>query len=365
MAEMLAVQADLAVPILSGSSTGAVTKAIVRAADAGAPVVVCGCGTSEHAAQGIAALLDGALRAGGVRSGAVEARESFEAALDPRSGGVTIGVSHAGATAATMHALAVAGQAGATTVAITALRDGAVTAEVDHVIATPLEDRSWCHTVGYTSPLLVGAAIAADLRGGRVDASAVEARMVALARLEGPAAELAAALTGVRQLIVVGSGIDAVTARELSLKVEEAVHLPTAMRSLETFLHGHLPACDAETGLVLIAAEVHAAAARAARGATLLRAAARVGVRTAAIVSGEGHEVLGAAPTSAGRIVLPALPAVDGPLGVLVDGALAAQHLTLALAHAAGTNPDLIRREEDSYREAAALARTGTFSAEP
>jgi hypothetical protein len=50
---------------------------------------------------------------------------------------------------------------------------------------------------------------------------------------------------------------------------------------------------------------------------------------------------------------------------VLVDGALAAQHLTLALAHEAGTNPDLIRREEDPYREAAALARTGTFSAEP
>ncbi len=361
MAEMMAAQADLAVPILSGSATGPTAEAVRRAVRDGEPVVVCGCGTSWHAAQGIAALLDEALVAEGSAPGRVEAREAFEAAQEPRRGGVLIAVSHGGGTSATVEALATAGLAGTTTVVITAARDAAVTAEADHVVATPREDRSWCHTIGYTSPLLAGAALAADLRGTRVDSGAVEERMAALAALADQAGPVAGALGDVRQLIVVGSGLDAVTAQELMLKVEEGVHLPTAMRLLETFLHGHLPACDERTGLVLLSLDAHAAPARAARGATLLRAAARVGLRTAAVVNAETDAILGAAPTSAGRIVLPAEPSLTGRLATLVDGALAAQHLTLALVHEAGTNPDLIRREEAAYRHAASLAATGTI----
>jgi D-arabinose 5-phosphate isomerase GutQ len=305
MAEMLAVQADLAVPILSGSSTRAVTKAIARAADAGAPVVVCGCGTSEHAAQGIAALLDQALRAEGVRSGAVEARESFEAALDPRSGGVTIGVSHAGATAATVQALAAAGQAGATTVAITALRDGAVTAEVDHVIATPLEDRSWCHTVGYTSPLLVGAAIAADLRRrpGRClrrrgpDGGPGAARGPGGRGGGSPHGRATADRDRQRDRCGDGPG-----ARPQGGGGRAPPDRHAVARDLPPRPPARLRRRDRARPR---RGRGHAAAERAARGATLLRAAARVGVRTAAIVTGEAHEVLGAAPTSAGASCCP------------------------------------------------------------
>jgi hypothetical protein len=45
--------------------------------------------------------------------------------------------------------------------------------------------------------------------------------------------------------------------------------------------------------------------------------------------------------------------------GALLTGALAAQLLTLELVHAAGTNPDLIRREEPLYRAAAEAAGAG------
>ena len=45
--------------------------------------------------------------------------------------------------------------------------------------------------------------------------------------------------------------------------------------------------------------------------------------------------------------------------GALLTGALAAQLLTLELVHAAGTNPDLIRREEPPYRAAAEAAGAG------
>ncbi len=64
-------------------------EAVRAAAGARQPVVVTGCGTSEHAALGVAAQLDEALRVGGrARRAGAEARQAFEAALDPRPGGV-------------------------------------------------------------------------------------------------------------------------------------------------------------------------------------------------------------------------------------------------------------------------------------
>jgi hypothetical protein len=59
--------------------------------------------------------------------------------------------------------------------------------------------------------------------------------------------------------------------------------------------------------------------------------------------------------TPAGRIVLPASADAPPPLPALLGGAAALQRLTLAMAARAGVNPDLIRREEAPYRDAAAL----------
>jgi hypothetical protein len=60
---------------------------------------------------------------------------------------------------------------------------------------------------------------------------------------------------------------------------------------------------------------------------------------------------------SAERLVLS--DAGDGPLaGALLAGAVCLQLLTLELAHLAGSNPDLIRREQRAYREAAAVGST-------
>jgi glutamine---fructose-6-phosphate transaminase (isomerizing) len=42
----------------------------------------------------------------------------------------------------------------------------------------------------------------------------------------------------------------------------------------------------------------------------------------------------------------------------LLAGAIALQLLTLELVHQAGTNPDLIRREQPAYKAAADAART-------
>jgi hypothetical protein len=65
-------------------------------------------------------------------------------------------------------------------------------------------------------------------------------------------------------------------------------------------------------------------------------------------------EVLGM-PVATLRAAAP----VAGPTGALLAGALALQLLTLELAHARGTNPDLIRREQEPYRRAAEAGAVG------
>lgn len=357
MEEMIAAEPGLAAPILSLRAEG-VGEAVRAATGAQQPVVVTGCGTSEHAALAVAAQLDEALRTTGAPGGWPEPRQAFEAALDPRRGGVLVGVSHEGGTVPTVAALQAAGGLGAVTAAITARADGAIAQAADHVLVTPLLDRSWCHTVGYVSPILAGAAIAAAVADRDVPVAAVRAHMEASAAVRPQAEAVAGALLGVERVLVVGGGVDSIPARELVLKLEEGLHLPAAFRDLETLLHGHFPATDERTGLVLVIADRRGHAERVQRAIGLLRAARRLGLRTAAILTPDASGALHDELTSAGRLELPhhrhELPA---SLEALLATGLALQHLTLGLVHAAGANPDLIRMEQDAYREAFALSR--------
>jgi hypothetical protein len=138
------------------------------------------------------------------------------------------------------------------------------------------------------------------------------------------------------------------------LNIEEGARRPADARDLETLLHGHFVACGPETGIIVVLTDGRGGERRWRRAAMAMDAASRLGMPTAAILSPEASQVIPSALTSASRIVLPdgedALP----PLLALLGGAAALQRLTLALVAAAGANPDLIRREDDPYREAAA-----------
>jgi fructoselysine-6-P-deglycase FrlB-like protein len=270
-------------------------------------VTVVGCGTSEHAALAGAALL-------GAR-----ARDAFEASLDPQREGVLIAVSHEGGTAATLAALEATG---ARTILITANPD----ARADLTLVTPLVDRSWCHTVGYVSPLLALTAIA-----GTADARTCTRVIEETLARRDDFARAAADIAGCERLIVTGSGVDEITARELALKIEEGVHVPVTPLGLEKVLHGHLPAADDRTGIVVIRADETAKARRDKRARDVL-AATR-------------------------QLEMPAVTIEDLPRGhPLLAGAIALQLLTYELVLAAGTNPDLIRREEPAYKAAADAA---------
>ena len=122
---------------------------------------------------------------------------------------------------------------GRATALVTANADGGIADVADRVLVTPFTDCAWCHTVGYTTALLAGAAIARELGLERIDADAAAALLGAARR--GPeAAEMAAALAGARVILCAGAGTDHVTARELALKLAEGARMPTAGLELET-----------------------------------------------------------------------------------------------------------------------------------
>src|SRR5215210_5919221 len=81
MTDMIAAEPHLARRLLARVRADAAAAAVA----AREPIVVTGCGTSEHAAQGVALILRDASRAAGTDPGptGILAPQAFESALDP------------------------------------------------------------------------------------------------------------------------------------------------------------------------------------------------------------------------------------------------------------------------------------------
>lgn len=363
MTEMIAAEPAIARRILTrhGVADGpaaALADAVREAATAGAAVVVTGCGTSEHAALGVAEILREARAAAGLPGGSVVAAQAFELAQDPPSSGLVIGVSHEGGTAATNAALGAARAAGGRTalVTVSSRSPGAAFADASLVVETGELDQSWCHTVGYVSPMLAAAAVGAHVSGRSLDIEAVVELLASGNRDEAGADRIAGHLADVAHLLVVASGADRTAGRELVLKVEEASWLPSAFRDLETFLHGHLPATGRDTGLVLILTDRVGRAERLVRSRQALAAARAIGIRAAAIIAADLDGALEPSLTPAGRLLVPDADGLPSPIAALFGSATPLQLVTERLARARGTNPDPIRRDDPIYVAAADAA---------
>ena len=124
MTEMIEAEPELARRILArhvatGGPAAALAAAVRAAAEAGTPIIVTGCGTSEHAALGAAEILRETGRVAGLPGPGPVAAQAFELSLDPPTTGLVIGVSHEGGTGATNAAMAAARAAGAQTAFLT------------------------------------------------------------------------------------------------------------------------------------------------------------------------------------------------------------------------------------------------------
>jgi glucosamine--fructose-6-phosphate aminotransferase (isomerizing) len=351
------IEAQVTLPEALGDSLASSATQLVEmmhaAADAGEPIVVSAVGTSGHSARAVALILNDAMGESAVAAGPAEARESADEALAPRRRGLCIAVSHGGLSTSTVRALAAAREAGAMTALVTAADNTPARDIADVVLVTPLRDKSYCHTVGYTSPMLAGFYLASAYRQEEFPAAGLGRYLGELLTMRTRALEIGGELGKVERLISAGSLIDVPTARELALKVAEGAWVPTTMLGVEDTLHGHLVAHDANSALVVVATG-GPSTDRAAEGAhELLMAARRIGLQTAAILSPDLEGAILSEDVTAGKLVIPpaALPEL---VTSLLGGAVALQLLTVGLVHARKTNPDLLRREQAPYREAVA-----------
>jgi glutamine---fructose-6-phosphate transaminase (isomerizing) len=225
--------------------------------------------------------------------------EALDASISPPDADVLVCVSHEGTTRMTREAAtAFPGK----TVAVTVVEDSPIGAACDEVVEMPgPPEQSYCHTRGYTTAV----ATLAALRGDDILwlPSAVEE---ALRQDVG--------VPPLGRVVVAGAGPEWPTAQEGALKLREGAYLPAEAHHTEELLHGHLAAID-ET--------VRAYVLDGPRAADAVRAL----------------EVLGCETT----LVPTRHPAVD---------VVFFQLLMLAAAEARGTNPDLIRRDDERWQRA-------------
>jgi fructoselysine-6-P-deglycase FrlB-like protein len=351
MTEMIAAEPALAerlVRRLTGESAlGEVAVLLRGAAAQSRPIVTTGCGTSEHAAMIAADLLTDAFD-----GATVWPMQALEVARRAPRNGVLLAVSHEGGTWATNEALKAANAAGSATVLITVSDRSPGAALADHVITTREQDQSWCHTVGYLSPVIAAAALTGELRSVPLD-PVVARPLLDVAEHQHIAEAAAGALASCDRLLIIGSGIDYPAARELALKVEEGARMPASALLLETIRHGHLAAADERTGLVLVLTDAEGAEqAVVDRARSVLRSAGALGMPAAALIGAELEDDVPHELTPAGRMSVPFAGGLPRSMSAALATAVPLQLLAERLARARGTNPDTIGRGDP--RQAAA-----------
>ena len=352
MTEMIAAEPALGERLVrrltDDAALGAVTVALETVAAAGRPIVTTGCGTSEHAAMIAAAVVTDAL------DGATAwPMQALEVARRPPRDGFLLAVSHEGGTWATNEAIKAAHGAGSTTALITVSDRSPGAALAEHLLTTGEHDQSWCHTVGFLSPVIVAAALAGEVSDTPLDPVVVRALLDAASDQESAAESAAAALAGCNRLLIVGSGIDYPAARELALKIEEGARLSASALQLETIRHGHLAAVDERTGLVLILTDGEMWGETVIeRSRAALRSAVALGMPAAAIVGADLGDDVPFGLTRAGRLSVPLAGGLSRMASAALASAIPLQLLAERLARARGKNPDSIGR--DDPRQAAA-----------
>jgi fructoselysine-6-P-deglycase FrlB-like protein len=318
---------------------------VLRAGADGATILATGCGTSLHAAAGLAAILNLALGRHAVRQ--VQALElARELEQWPSASGLVLAVSHEGGTWATNLALEAARAAGVGTALVTVSGRSPGAALADHLLLTIEQDQSWCHTVGYLSPLLAAATLAGELSGSPLAPHVV--RGILQDSADGAASsEMAGALSDCDRLLMVGSGLDRWAAAELALKVEEGARLPATAMELETIRHGHLAAATARTGLVLLLTDAEGWGAPVTdRSLAVLRSAQALGMPAAAIVAADLADGVPPGLTPVGRQAVPLPASLQRAAAAALASAIPIQLLAERLARARGVEPDSIGRTD-------------------
>ncbi|MGN6176159.1 MAG: hypothetical protein ACTHPS_24900 [Streptosporangiaceae bacterium] len=205
-------------------------------------IVLVGTGTSLHAAELGAMMLDAAGRDARWYPAATWARWS----TGPRLGDALLVLSHTGETAYAARARADALAAGVPVVSVTGVGRG-----WPEAIETVAPDESHTYTVSYTATLAVLARLAHEL--GAADGSPGQVAQAAAAvrrACADPGSEEVA--VPARSLAIAGSGPWGITAREGALKIREGARMLAEGFDTDRLLHGGAVPLTAADGLVLL-----------------------------------------------------------------------------------------------------------------
>jgi glutamine---fructose-6-phosphate transaminase (isomerizing) len=294
-------------------------------------VRIAGHGTSDHAAIYASYVLR-------LLCGRTVTRDSISLPLyygvpAARPGELAIGISQSGETPDVVAWLKAAGEAGATTLAVTNGEDSALAEAADHVLAVGAgPERSIAATKTYTGTLAAFALLAGHVAGRGAElaqglAAAADAAEGALPALERAVLPVAAALEPVQRMYLSARGLELATAYEISLKLTEVCYLGAKAMSATAMAHGPVAALDETLPVWLIAA----------RDATLpaVREAAQRAVAAGAPVVASGA----AAAELEGAAHVLATPFLPDPLLSPLVSVLPGQLFAVALAHAKGIDP--------------------------
>jgi glucosamine--fructose-6-phosphate aminotransferase (isomerizing) len=205
-------------------------------------IVLVGTGTSLHAAELGAMMLDAAGRDARWYPAATWARWS----TGPQPGDALLVLSHTGETAYAARARAGALAAGVPVVSVTGVGRG-----WPEAIETVAPDESHTYTVSYTATLAVLARLAHEL--GAADGSPGQLAQAAAAvrrACADPGTEDVA--VPARSLAIAGCGPWGITAREGALKIREGARMLAEGFDTDRLLHGGAVPLTAADGLVLL-----------------------------------------------------------------------------------------------------------------
>lgn len=205
-------------------------------------VILAGTGTSQHAAE-LGAMM---LQAAGLDAHWYAAGHWARWSPGPRPGDALVVISHTAQTAYPARARSEALADGVPVVSVTGTGRG-----WPEAIETVPPEESETYTVSYTAALAVLARLAhalgaPDGSAGQIRQAAAEVRQIC-AGPEGDAVAVPA-----RSLAIVGCGPWGVTAREGALKIREAARMLAQGFDSERFLHGEAVPLTAADGLVLL-----------------------------------------------------------------------------------------------------------------
>jgi glucosamine--fructose-6-phosphate aminotransferase (isomerizing) len=303
--------------------------------DLARPIVFTGIGTSLHACR-VAAAWVRLLTDGRVRPVALDA---YDVALtEPlRAEDQLIVVSHRGNKRYPAQVLAKARAVGAATLAVTGQSDVDIPATT--VLRTCAQERASTHTVSYTTALAVLARLIVESVGEpavqfREGLRAVPAALATTLALPLSEASVRALSDDTRSIaLVVGAGLDAITAEEAALKIKEGTYRWAEGMGAEFALHGP-PAVftDATVGYL-----IRPASPDGERVAALARLLARIGGK--AFIAGSDADA---------DLPFAAVHPLCRPFVVVAPF----QRLVSAAAALLGSNPDLTHLEAEPWGSA-------------